>query len=217
MSHNEHGNFTLLFTLFPNLRIVETESDWLEISETENSEIPRINTSDPVVLSGFFQNSNNIPRNIPPLQFQPRKAWAIHFRFGDYCFLPHHQIPGIDRYYYQAIRNIPSGSTIVLFSDSPERLPKISQELETIYKVEIYTNLDTLETLKAFAGCQEGSVCGNSTFAWWAAYYASQANHQYRAYFPDKWLNNPANLPFTQLLDIENLPAFPVLSSFSFS
>ena len=226
MSHFEHGSFTVLHSLFPNLRIVETESEWLEITETDTSEIPQINTDKPVVLTGFFQNSKNFPSpaiypRLPNVAC-PRKAWAVHFRFGDYCLLPHHQINGLNRYYYQAIAKIPIGSTITLFSDSPERLPKIAEEL-TNYNVEIFTNSDILETLKAFAACQEGSVCGNSTFSWWAAFFAANTyfSTTYKAYFPDKWINDKApkvfTLPFTQVIEISSLPAFPILSSFSFS
>lgn len=234
MSHHEHGNFELLRILCPTVRLVESAYEWEEASETESKTIPPIHTQGPVVLSGFFQNSENFPKftnpHIPRLPSPPRKkdnAWAVHFRLGDYCILPHHQVPKLSQYYYQTIKtNIPPSNTVlVLISDSPQRLAPIAQELQTMgYQTEIVTNDDALETFQIFASCQGGSICSNSTFAWWGAFFAYtlSKNPSYRAYFPDNWLTNqPApniiNLPFTQSVKLSELPASPSLQSFHFS
>jgi len=236
MSHFEHGNFDLIHTLCPTLPLVDSAPEWLEVEETEDKTIPQFTTELPVVLRGFYQNSLNFPvfssENMPRLPSPPTArrpgVWAIHFRFGDYQILPHHQIKELAQYYCQTIiKQIPSNTTLVLFSDSPDRLPKIAAEIEGIpgksYKCEIYENQDVLETFKAFAECQGGSICSNSTFAWWAAFfsYTNSTSKEYKAYFPDIWITmeprpNLFNTPFTQCVNIENLPPYPRLESFSY-
>jgi hypothetical protein len=248
MSGTEHGNFTLLLKLCPSLRIVETAPEWLDIQESNLKSISQASVDRPIVINGFFQNSEFFPSLtnplMPKLQLPDRayisyttsNAWAIHFRLGDYCILPHHQINDLNKYYCQTIlKYIPKYSTIRLFSDSPDKLPIISQELYTMgYNSQIFDSTDAYETLAAFSACQAGSICSNSTFAWWAAYFAYQrsvASHPsslaaslapYKAYFPDTWLTNAPtpnilNAPFTQTIELKSLPAFPRLQSFHYN
>jgi len=234
MSAYEHGNFSLLLELFPSIRLIETATEWNQFSETQEKIIPPITLTKPVVLTGFFQNTENFPSlmnpNLPRLPASPKRpgVWAVHFRLGDYCILPHHQVRELNKYYYQIIKKyIPPSQTIVLFSDSPQRLEPMSEEIKSLgYNTEIFTSTDTLETLQAFSACQGGAVCGNSTFAWWAAYFAFAGAEQetkanYKAYFPDYWLTNAPSpnlytLPFTQGIELNSLPASPYLKSFSY-
>ena len=218
MSHSDHGNFQLLLTLFPKIKLLQTAPAWLEVEEKD---LPTKIGGPLVVLSGFFQDTRFFPKPDNPYMprlptIHPRGAWAIHFRFGDYQILKHYHVD-LARYYFYTVSKIPKGETLVLFSDSPERLKPIQEELSTLgYKVEIFNNPDTLESLKAFASCVKGSICSNSTFAWWAAYFAWVQSKGYKAYFPNRWIVNtpPPNLnySFTQFINIDEIVCPPLLS-----
>jgi hypothetical protein len=224
MSGTEHGNFDLLLLLCPTLRLIESAPAWTEVEE--NSPIPK--TSQGLVLKGFYQRSAdfpslqnpNLPRLPGPIPSSP--TWAIHFRLGDYCILPHHQVD-LRAYYYQIIKLLPSNTRFLLFSDSPERLPEIQKEIQEMgYATDIFTDKNTLATLTAFASCQGGSICSNSTFSWWAAFFAYQERPDYKAFFPSVWMAGaPAkdifNFPFTQAVDVSAIPANSCLKSFSYS
>jgi hypothetical protein len=234
MCHYEHGEFTLLQKLFPTLRLLESEQSWNEVKENLDGTIPPLTPTEqfPVVLSGFFQNSENFPSDeslnrprLPDPLPALKKAWAIHFRLGDYKILPHHQV-ALGPYYAQTISsNIPKGSRLILFSDSTDALPAIAIELEEMgYVPMMYEGTDVLETFKAFSACGLGAICSNSTFAWWAAYFAQEridSNPDYKAYFPSVWMPGRdapqvLNLPFTQVVDIQQLPLTPTLKSFTY-
>ena len=226
MGRSEHGNFETLLKLFPNIRIIETAQEWNEVAEEEDGSLPSLNKCPLTVLSGFFQNTECFPsltnKYLPSIpQVKATDRWAVHFRFGDYQILPHYHI-GLGKYYYKTIKdNIPNNSALCLFSDSPDRLPAIAKELQSFgYRVEIHENSDAIETFKAFASCSAGSICSNSTFSWWAAYFAwKQAGPTYKAFFPDRWILNHTTrlftLPFTQSVCLDEIPAFPSLNSFS--
>ena len=230
----EHGGFDLIFQLFPNIQTLESAPEWLEVQEAHMAHTKHTATHNLTVLSGFFQDLKYFPKEstyLPklPSTLPPNDSWAIHFRFGDYTHLPHYHV-NLSKYYFYTITKIPKHSTLTLFSDSPERLPAIQKELEKLeYNVRIFNNPDTLETMKAFASCVKGSVCSNSTFAWWCAWFSwhhqdpSHPTHpQYTAYFPNQWMvgQPPPNLfatPFTQAIRLEEISASPGLLSFSHS
>ena len=234
MSHLDHGNFNTLLTLFPQIKILESAAEWEEVQEDGFQLIPHIPDSRIVVLSGFFQNSENFPKSsqhlprlprlphLPHLPHPSNPTWAIHFRFGDYTFLEHYHVDLSKYYFYTITKFIPKGSSILLFSDTPSRLHPIADEIKSMgYHVTIYDNSDTLATLHAFAACQSGSICSNSTFSWWAAYFSAvdAISTTYKAYFPSRWMKhstpNLFTLPFTQSICLDSINASSKLKTFS--
>lgn len=224
MSGAHHGNFELLKVLFSSVPIIETAPEWEEVKEGQRPQSDKL-----VVLTGYFQNTDYFPKgdfympSLPLNSLTEKDSWAVHFRFGDYQKLHHYHVNLSPYYYYIITRKIPKYSNLILFSDSPDRLLPIQKELTDLgYTVEIFDNPDTLETLKAFSACVKGSICSNSTFAWWAAWFTWRRKTQYKAYFPKQWIVgresfNLFNLPFTQSVNLEEIPASPRLLSFSHS
>ena len=226
MCHYEHGNFELIPQLFPQLRVIETATEW----ETLDEHTPLTQTRTPrTVLSGFFQDANFFPdlsdqASWPSIPLPPTltQKVAVHFRLGDYKILPHHQLP-LASYYYHVITSFPQNTQLLLFSDSPQDLPALQSELIRLgYPTDIFTGTP-LETFIAFSSCQGGAVCSNSTFAWWCSYFAwnVSGSDSYKAHFPSPWISgkpapNLFTLPFTQAHDLSTIPAFPRLNSFSY-
>lgn len=218
MSHWDHGNFRALLTLCPNLVLKETAHTWTELQETTQQQVPETlppASVEGVVLSGFFQNSEDWNMTLPGMPTLPgpalpsRDRWALHFRFGDYSLLPHYQVPHLSDYYGKLLDlHVPKGSQLVLFSDEHAKLLPLAKELEERgYKVEICVQEDPILVFELWASCTQGAIASNSTFAWWAAYFAYQ-RHGTKAWFPDTWMTNQPtpkilNLPFTQTMKTE--------------
>ncbi len=229
MSHWEHGNFDTVFSLCPEIAVVETATHWKEVQETPDKTVPDISqVKDNIVLAGFYQNSQgwnlSLPKmpKLPGMHLSTRDAYAVHFRFGDYIILPHYQVPYFADYYADVLANqVPKGSQLVVFSDDMSKVLPIIKELEDLgYKVDICSVEDTIEIFHIWASCTKGAICSNSTFSWWAAYFAYQL-HGTKAWFPSKWMTdqptpNILNLPFTQVHEIKPSAQGKTLKSFSY-
>jgi hypothetical protein len=229
MSHWDHGNFSALLALVPSLPIKESAQSWTEIAETADQQVPASTplTQEGLVISGFFQNSQTWDLSIPTMPTLPgpalpkREAWAVHFRFGDYSLLPHYQVPYLADYYAKALDlHVPKGSTLVLFSDDKVKILALAKELEEReYRVDLCLTDDPLDTFETWASCTKGAIASNSTFAWWAAYFAYK-RYGTKAFFPDTWMTNQPTpniltLPFTQTMRVEKwLQGTPLKSFF---
>ena len=215
-----HGVYDLVFQLCPQVPVIETANSWIQVDE--KLEIPE--TDKGIVLKGYFQNTNYFPDwkhpllpKLPEQLLKPvTNKVAIHFRFGDYCFLHHHTLP-FGKYYMKAINQFPKDTEFLLFSDSPEKLIPIEYELLAKgYSVSCAEPMEVLETLLEIASCAGGFIGGNSTFSWWSAFLSWKSQNfssKYIAYFPDIWMpqygESPENkpnlftLPFTKSLNLD--------------
>ncbi len=116
----------------------------------------------------------------------------IHVRRGDY--LKHTLYLKISRLYYmeclhQFRLKIPQSKFIV-----------VSDDINWCKRQEIFISNDIhfdteskneLETLSILSKCFHGSICSNSTFAWWGTWFAEQTKKSsILKFLPSKWLNN---------------------------
>lgn len=117
------------------------------------------------------------------------KSYALHVRLGDYRKLPHHQVP-LEKYYAIALGRIPtySGSVLYLFSDEPELCAGTFSAWAQKASVELRVApvRADIESLYQMSLCLGGTITANSTFSWWAAWFAHQAGAAWATY-PYRW------------------------------
>jgi hypothetical protein len=112
-----------------------------------------------------------------------RSTVAIHIRLGDFKNLPHHQIP-LDKYYTKALAKVPLTHRIILFSDEPHLCQALLSGLP--HTVLVARARADIETLYQMSLCLGGTIAANSTFSWWAAWFAHKEGAAW-ATFPDEW------------------------------
>jgi hypothetical protein len=120
---------------------------------------------------------------------------AIHVRLGDYRKLAHHQ-QDLGGYYANALGRVPwsSGSNgtpprLHLFSDEPELCARtfLAWGQKTGVEVTVARVRSDVESLYEMSLCWGGTICANSTFSWWGAWFAHAACPEHWATMPDKW------------------------------
>lgn len=198
-----HGPFETIFSMFPELPILETAPEWLVLEEpkgdlfiyTPFEEKPPTNL--PCIVHGFRQSPLYFPsKGVQSLlhELLDKKRWEtllgkyslqtnqekektffLHVRLGDYLVLPHHQV-NLQHYYIQCLSKIPKGSRILFFSDEPARVQEIFQHVIQAlgHSFQAVEEPDELESLALMSQCSGGAITGNSTFSWWGAYFARQ-------------------------------------------
>jgi hypothetical protein len=202
----DHGSFDSLFRLFPYVRIVDTETSWIELKELDvllySFKPLETNIQENIVIHGYRQNY----KYFEDISIQPdfvnaigqqridvltnlylenkEQLFFIHLRIGDYKFLPHHQID-IKKYYTEAIKLVPKGSTILFFSDELNLCDSIIIMIKMNgFTVRLCGITDSVEALYCMSQCLRGSVVGNSTFSYWGSYFAHQNNSESIHIFP---------------------------------
>jgi hypothetical protein len=211
----DHGNFDLLRVLCPHIPFTVSDTTWHEVKEGNFNKANDVKGN--LVIRGYFQDLKYFPswHNLympsihPSLMKYPIQSVAIHFRFGDYCKLKHHQVD-LRGYYYQAIHKYPKGTHFTLFSDESDKLESICNEISSWgFLVDIYKSSHVLETILTYSSCSLGSICSNSTFAWWCGFLSKEiCGDTYKMYIPDKWLSEG---DFTPVLYGEEYPFIDVI------
>lgn len=121
-----------------------------------------------------------------------RRTVALHVRLGDYRKLPHHQ-QDLGAYFAAALGRIDAGKRVHFFSDEPELCAKFFEGVcarrglqYTVARVR-----SDVESLYEMSLCWGGTVCANSTFSWWGAWFAhgaaAAAGGAHWATMPDRW------------------------------
>lgn len=216
--NNNHGSIATLFRMFPSVPLIDADGPILELKEpagatysfSDYAVTPPVST----LIGGARQNIHYFPKNATLLQpdwdsalggplvrsfltqdaglttrAQQEKTVSIHFRLGDYRAIPHHQID-LGNYYRTALQRVPAGHRLHLFSDEPA-LCKAYFQAYAGRKGLVFTTAKVrsdIETLYEMSLCLGGNIVANSTFSWWAAWYAHTAGSPWATY-PDKWLN----------------------------
>lgn len=204
----DHGPFDNIFKLFPNIPLVESAESWTTLEESKDSMYRYLPFPDvpvtPAVVHGYRQSGKYFPSQgiIPNFEAAlgaekaamirskiPSNAWFLHVRLGDYKILPHHQVD-LKHYYQECLNQIPSRSSLILFSDEPELCSEYfmveagSRSLD----FSVCTNNDELINLYMMSLCKGGAITANSTFSWWGAYFAKQdAPSTFKAFYPSVW------------------------------
>ena len=199
----DHGAFENIFNLFPEIPILETANKWYTYDEKkdglyEYEEL--LDKQENVVISGYRQSYKYFTNIAIEPKFEniiskerieylnnkylsnKKDLFFIHIRLGDFCILPHHQI-NVQKYYSNAIRYIPSDSTVLIFSD----------DIKMIYNINFISEInnikceekDEIESLYLMSNCLKGGIVANSTFSFWGAYLAKQQSPTFLGYYPN--------------------------------
>lgn len=112
---------------------------------------------------------------------------SVHVRMGDYLKLAHHQVD-LGKYYQDALKRVPSGARLHLFSDEPERCIQLFGTYASTHGITftVAKPRSDVESLYEMSLCLGGNIVANSTFSWWGAWFAHQSGSPW-ATFPDNW------------------------------
>ena len=211
-SPSEHGDFTTIFKLFPNVpKVWKAEAD-LSLEQAEAFEHILLPPSPPAgrtLLRGFWQVADYVLDSFEPswdlvgdkdtlldrwkltTDLQKSKTAFLHVRLGDYKVLPHHQV-NLLSYFAECIQAFPDDTRFLVFSDSPEEAATLPVFNERCIFID---EKDEYRALYLMSRCWAGAICANSTFSWWGAFFGRQAakSDTYKAYMPSKWFTTSIN------------------------
>lgn len=214
-----HSDCTVLFKLFPKIRIVWSVKEH-NISKEETQDFGKFKElsigDSNTVIEGYFQNwsyfegfkkpdirlaltENELHKYTLPPEFQPEKMWWIHVRLGDYQNLPHHQCTTKD-YWTTALQKIPKGATIIVFSDKMDVAMKLIEDCGRPDAMPSGPELSAITTLYLMSQCGGGCIGSNSTFSWWGMYLSLANDKGSPCILPAQWHKNFEGGPYAPWL-----------------
>jgi len=197
--YSPHGPIGALFRMFPQVRLVDKSDSLAEYKEPTRlfyQHRPFDSAPDKnALILGYRQNPKYFPKEIKPdwtsalggteeiIQRlaglttieQRRRTYALHVRLGDYKVLPHHQLD-LSKYYAACLERVPTGSTVIVFSDEPDVCRNLFMNILTQrgLRATMSATSSDVESLYEMSLCLGGTICANSTFSWWGAWFAHQ-------------------------------------------
>uniref|UniRef100_A0A6C0K869 Glycosyltransferase n=1 Tax=viral metagenome TaxID=1070528 RepID=A0A6C0K869_9ZZZZ len=206
---SEHGDFESIFKMFPLIPKVWKAEPQLcvehnGVSAFQYIPLPPNQPSDTVLLKGSWITAKYLPETMEPnwkfavpgseellerwnlsSKEQQEKTVFLHVRLGDYCVLPHHQVPLLG-YYAKAMAAFPEDTRFLIFSDEPEKartLPVFHGQ-----PCVFVSEKDELKSLYLMTMCS-GGITANSTFSYWGAYFGRERlGETYKCYMPSRWM-----------------------------
>lgn len=164
-----------------------------------------IKPNESMSLEGYFQSEKyfknidskirkmfNIKKSIKDSVYEKNKnlldrknVVALHLRRGDYLNFPnHHPVMNLN-YFISAIKNFPTDSTFLVFSDDTEwcknNFPRIG---ESFFIIEGQSDVEDFTMMLM---CDHNCI-SNSSFSWWAAWLNDNPNKIVVA--PDNWFGS---------------------------
>jgi hypothetical protein len=216
MAPTNHGPFENLFQLFPNIRVVTEEEQYILVPEPNGNvftytpfQEEKIQRN--ILIDGWRQSPLYFPSQGVnaaleqaiskqrqqelltkyKLEETRESTCFLHIRMGDYKILPHHQI-NIGNYVNRASKEYPKGTRFLVFSDEASQYKKTFEDLvKALGHIPLVVEeRDELENLFLMSQCWGGAIVANSTFSWWGAYFARQRcskPNNFKACYPKQW------------------------------
>jgi hypothetical protein len=206
---SDHGDFDSIFKLFPLIPKLYKAEPQLCIEHKGASAfdyvpLPLAAPCDQVLLKGSWIAAEYLPETMEPnwkfavpgsdellerwnlsSKEQQDKTVFLHVRLGDYCVLPHHQVPLLG-YYAKTMAAFPEDTRFLIFSDEPEK----ARFLPVFYNQAcvFVSEKDELKSLYLMMMCS-GGITANSTFSYWGAYFGrKRLGERYKCYMPNRWM-----------------------------
>jgi len=206
-----HGDAETLYRMFPSVPRTDSKEPYGEFKEGPRGyyiymPLPAP-PSRPVVISGIRQSPRYFPTDLNRLVpdwnsaisqqvreeieggIDSANTVSIHVRLGDYLVLAHHQVD-LGFYYKKALGMVAPGTKLRLFSDEPDRCSDVFAAYAAARGLPftVAAKRRDVESLYEMSLCRAGNIVANSTFSWWAAWFAHYNGSPWATY-PDNWGN----------------------------
>ncbi len=202
--HSTNNYALTIFRHFPIVASFSTSFDTFQEKEDQFSTFVKWPETDrDVLLRGYFQSIGYVLPGFRSFlclpHVVPSNHTFLHIRRGDFVNNSFHYL-NLRGYYMEAIRR--KFSQVQWDTSKSESDKKVSNVNGLVIcsddlvwcKKQWFLNTDIslfnlfeseLDTLALMSACQNGGICGNSTFSWWGAWLSGG-----QSFLPFPWLNN---------------------------